>query len=124
MWRRKRLVSGTRHIVRAGRSALGARVNGPTRVGRSLHHAEPLPGGTTPPATTLKNPPVELWKWDAVDPARAIRDRQLSSRAVVQASLQRMAQVGGAVIVGRTNAPALWMRWDTDNALHGRTLNP
>jgi amidase len=30
----------------------------------------------------------------------------------------------GAVIVGRTNTPAFSMRWFTDNALHGRTLNP
>jgi amidase len=30
----------------------------------------------------------------------------------------------GAIIVGRTNAPAFSMRAFTDNALHGRTLNP
>ncbi|MEZ5649696.1 MAG: amidase family protein [Burkholderiaceae bacterium] len=30
----------------------------------------------------------------------------------------------GAVIFGRTNTPAFSMRWFTDNALHGRTLNP
>ena len=30
----------------------------------------------------------------------------------------------GAVIVGRSNAPAFSLRWFTDNALHGRTLNP
>ena len=30
----------------------------------------------------------------------------------------------GAIIVGRTNAPAFSMRIFTDNALHGRTLNP
>jgi amidase len=30
----------------------------------------------------------------------------------------------GAVIIGRTNAPAFSMRWFTDNALHGQTLNP
>lgn len=30
----------------------------------------------------------------------------------------------GAVIVGRTNTPAFSMRWFTENALHGRTLNP
>src|SRR5262245_4587875 len=30
----------------------------------------------------------------------------------------------GAIIVGRTNAPAFSMRIITDNALHGRTLNP
>ena len=30
----------------------------------------------------------------------------------------------GAVVVGRNNAPAFSLRWFTDNALHGRTLNP
>jgi len=30
----------------------------------------------------------------------------------------------GAIIVGRSNAPAFSLRWFTDNALHGRTLNP
>jgi len=30
----------------------------------------------------------------------------------------------GAIIVGRTNAPAFSMRWFTDNELHGLTLNP
>ena len=30
----------------------------------------------------------------------------------------------GAVLVGQTNTPAFSMRWDTDNALHGRTRNP
>lgn len=30
----------------------------------------------------------------------------------------------GAVIIGRTNAPAFSLRWDTDNALRGRTYNP
>lgn len=30
----------------------------------------------------------------------------------------------GAVIVGRTNAPAFSLRWHTDNALRGRTFNP
>lgn len=30
----------------------------------------------------------------------------------------------GAVFVGRTNGPCHLLRWFTDNALHGRTLNP
>jgi amidase len=30
----------------------------------------------------------------------------------------------GAVIVGRTNTPGFSLRWDTDNALRGRTFNP
>lgn len=38
----------------------------------------------------------------------------------VVANLRR----AGAIIIGRTNTPALSMRWFTENALHGRTLNP
>ena len=30
----------------------------------------------------------------------------------------------GAILLGRSNAPALAVRWFTDNELHGRTLNP
>lgn len=30
----------------------------------------------------------------------------------------------GAIVIGRTNTPAFSMRWVTDNALHGTTLNP
>ncbi|MEV6001463.1 amidase [Streptomyces griseomycini] len=30
----------------------------------------------------------------------------------------------GAVLVGRSNTPTFSLRWFTDNALHGRTLNP
>lgn len=30
----------------------------------------------------------------------------------------------GAIVIGRTNAPGFSMRWFTDNALHGLTLNP
>lgn len=30
----------------------------------------------------------------------------------------------GAIIIGRTNAPAFSLRWFTENGLHGRTLNP
>ncbi|MBM3573038.1 MAG: amidase, partial [Alphaproteobacteria bacterium] len=33
-------------------------------------------------------------------------------------------RAAGAIIVGRTNTPAFSMRWDTDNALRGRTFNP
>ncbi|MBR0681863.1 amidase family protein [Roseomonas eburnea] len=40
--------------------------------------------------------------------------------SAVVANLRR----AGAIIIGRTNTPALSMRWFTENALHGRTLNP
>lgn len=30
----------------------------------------------------------------------------------------------GALVIGRSNTPAMSLRWFTDNTLHGRTLNP
>jgi amidase len=143
----------------------------------------------------------DLWRWDAVELAAAIRTRRISSRDATQAVLERLAAVNpalnavtvlladqalaaadradtavrrgealgllhgvpvtikenvdqegiatangvpafkdlvatsdsppvanwkraGAVIVGRTNTPAFSLRWDTDNALRGRTYNP
>lgn len=33
-------------------------------------------------------------------------------------------RAAGAVFVGRSNTPCFSLRWFTDNALHGRTLNP
>ncbi len=49
-----------------------------------------------------------------------LRDLMAPEDSAVVANLRR----AGAVIVGRTNTPALSMRWFTENALHGRTLNP
>ena len=142
-----------------------------------------------------------LWRWEAVELARAIRARQVSSREVVESCLARIEAVNprinaivdlmadealeaakhadeavrkgaplgalhgvpvtlkinvdvagrpttngvaafkdriakeesppviqwrkaGAIFVGRTNVPAFSTRYFTDNALHGRTLNP
>jgi amidase len=144
---------------------------------------------------------TELWQWDAVDLARAIRLRKISSREATEACLARLDTVNpklnavtfqiaeqalrdanaadaavkagaalgplhgvpvstkenidqkdlptpngvvaykdviapadspvvanwrkaGAIFIGRTNAPAYSLRWDTDNALRGRTFNP
>ena len=144
---------------------------------------------------------TELWQWDAVDLAKAIRLRKISSREATEACLTRLDAVNpklnavtfqiaeqalrdadaadaavkagealgplhgvpvstkenidqkglptpngvvaykdviapadspvvanwrkaGAVFIGRTNAPAYSLRWDTDNALRGRTYNP
>jgi len=149
----------------------------------------------------MQHLPPDLWRWDAVDLARAIRLHAVSSREATQAVLDRCAAVNpainavvqvlaeqalaaadaadaalargeapgalhgvpvstkinvdqkglptsngcvplkdlvapedsavvanlrraGAVLFGRTNTPALSMRWFTENALHGRTLNP
>ena len=50
----------------------------------------------------------------------AFKDNIATEDSPVVASLRR----AGAVIIGRTNTPAFSVRWFTDNALHGRTLNP
>lgn len=50
----------------------------------------------------------------------AFRDVIAEHDAPVVASLR----AAGAIIIGRTNAPAFSMRVFTNNALHGRTLNP
>ena len=49
-----------------------------------------------------------------------LRDLVAPEDTAVVANLRR----AGAIIIGRTNTPALSMRWFTENALHGRTLNP
>ncbi len=49
-----------------------------------------------------------------------LKDLVAPEDSAVVANLRR----AGAIILGRTNTPALSMRWFTENALHGRTLNP
>jgi amidase len=143
----------------------------------------------------------DLWRWEAVELARAIRAREVSSREAVESCLARIEAVNprinaivdlmapealaaadkadaavkqggelgllhgvpvtlkinvdlagrpttngvvafkdkvpteespcviqwrnaGAIFIGRTNVPAFSTRYFTDNALHGRTLNP
>lgn len=51
---------------------------------------------------------------------RLMRDLVATQDSPVTANLRR----AGAVIVGRTNTPAFSLRWFTNNALHGQTLNP
>src|SRR4051812_29396718 len=144
---------------------------------------------------------TQLWRWDAVALAEAIRARRISSREAVESALSRVAEVNprinaivdlmaeealagatgadmavkkgeahgalhgvpvtmkinvdfagrattngvaafkdriaeadgppvaswrkaGVIFIGRTNVPAFSTRYFTDNALHGRTLNP
>ncbi len=50
----------------------------------------------------------------------AFKDNIAKSSSPFVDSLKR----AGAIIVGRSNAPAMSLRWFTDNDLHGRTLNP
>ncbi len=44
--------------------------------------------------------------------------------AQTDSPLVKSMRDAGAVMVGRSNAPAFSLRWFTDNAFHGRTLNP
>lgn len=44
--------------------------------------------------------------------------------ASTDSPLVQSMREAGAIMVGRNNAPAFSLRWFTDNALHGRTLNP
>jgi amidase len=50
----------------------------------------------------------------------AFRDQVAAGDSPVVANLRR----AGAIPIGRTNTPAFSFRFFTDNALHGRTLNP
>lgn len=50
----------------------------------------------------------------------AFKDNIASSDSPLVQSMRE----AGAIVVGRNNAPAFSLRWFTDNALHGRTLNP
>ena len=50
----------------------------------------------------------------------AFKDLVATRDNPVVANLRR----AGAIVIGRTNAPAFSMRWFTDNALHGATRNP
>jgi amidase len=50
----------------------------------------------------------------------AFKDLVATEDSPVVAHLKR----AGAIVIGRTNAPAFSMRWFTENELHGNTLNP
>ena len=50
----------------------------------------------------------------------AFKDNIAKTDSPLVVSLKR----AGAIIVGRNNAPAMSLRWFTDNDAHGRTLNP
>jgi amidase len=54
------------------------------------------------------------------DGVQALQDNLASSDSPLVASMRQ----AGAIVVGRSNAPAFSLRWFTDNAFHGRTLNP
>ncbi|GAA4592436.1 amidase family protein [Planotetraspora phitsanulokensis] len=50
----------------------------------------------------------------------ALKDARASADAPPVAELR----AAGAIPIGRTNMPEFGMRWHTDNALHGATVNP
>ena len=54
------------------------------------------------------------------DGTLALQDNVATSDSPLVKSLRE----AGAIIVGRSNAPAFSLRWFTDNSFHGRTLNP
>ncbi|MDO8456831.1 MAG: amidase family protein [Burkholderiaceae bacterium] len=54
------------------------------------------------------------------DGAVALKD----NIAATDSPLVKSMRDAGAIIVGRSNAPAFSLRWFADNDLHGRTLNP
>jgi amidase len=80
--------------------------------------------------TDIARLPSELWKWDAVDLARAIRLRQVSSRDVVTSCLARLdevnpkinavvVQLGEAALAQADAADAAVKRGDPLAAMHG-----
>jgi amidase len=54
------------------------------------------------------------------DGVAAFKDNIATSDSPLVQSMRE----AGAIVVGRNNAPAFSLRWFTDNAFHGRTLNP
>ena len=54
------------------------------------------------------------------DGVAAFKDNIATSNSPLVQSMRE----AGAIIVGRSNAPAFSLRWFTDNDFHGRTLNP
>lgn len=63
---------------------------------------------------------VDMRGHATTDGAVAFKDRIAAEDSAPVRNLRH----DGAVIVGRTNTPALSFRYFTDNDLHGRTLNP
>lgn len=71
--------------------------------------------------------PTELWRWDAVDLARAIRLGTISSREATEAVLARCAAVNPAInaVVETLAAEALAAADAADQAVaHGEALGP
>ena len=63
---------------------------------------------------------VDVQGEPTTDGVVALKDNIAGSDSPLVQSLR----AAGAIVVGRNNAPAFSLRWFTDNAFHGRTLNP
>jgi len=63
---------------------------------------------------------VDQAGWASSNGIASRRDTLASEDCPVVANLRK----AGATILGRTNTPAFSLRWFTDNAAYGRTLNP
>ena len=63
---------------------------------------------------------VDVQGEPTTDGVAAFKDNIAASDSPLVQSMRE----AGAIIVGRNNAPAFSLRWFTDNAFHGRTLNP
>lgn len=63
---------------------------------------------------------VDVAGQPTTDGVAALKDNVAHTDSPLVAALRD----AGAIIVGRNNAPAFSLRWFTDNAFHGRTLNP
>ncbi|MBO1358288.1 amidase [Acetobacter sacchari] len=85
------------------------------RVARSGSEVGPLHGV---PITIKVN--VDQKGYATTNGVVALRDAVAREDSPQVASLK----AAGAIVIGRTNTPAFSMRWFTDNALHGRTVNP
>lgn len=70
------------------------------------------------PVTVKVN--VDMAGFATTNGVTAFKDLVASDDSPVVANLRK----AGAIIIGRSNAPAFSYRWFTDNDLYGRTLNP
>jgi amidase len=84
----------------------------------TVHKGEPVNSLHGVPVTIKIN--VDCAGRPTTNGVVAFRDRIASTDSPPVANLRK----AGAIIIGRTNVPAFCVRYFTDNALHGRTLNP
>lgn len=85
---------------------------------RALHSGQTLGPLHGVPVTIKIN--VDVEGMPTTDGVVALKDNVASADSPLVASMRD----AGAIIVGRSNAPAFSLRWFTDNEHHGRTLNP